>query len=61
VRLQFATQTNETYAVDYRNDLATGAWSNLATNLAGTGGTLTVTNLGGAKTGKRFYRLHQSP
>jgi hypothetical protein len=46
--------------VQYRNDLAAGTWSNLVSNLAGNGGTVTVTNFGGAIFGKRFYRLSAS-
>ena len=58
VRIKFATQTDRVYGVDYRNDLATDSWQSLTTNLAGTSGTLTFTNAGGAKQGRRFYRIY---
>ena len=60
VRVNFTTQTNWVYGVEYRNDLAAGSWTSLTTNLAGTGGTLTFTNSGGANPGRRFYRIHMT-
>jgi hypothetical protein len=60
VCLQFSAQTNEVYEVDYRTNLATGSWTSLTNNLAGTGAILTVTNFGVAKQGKRFYRLQMT-
>jgi len=60
VQIQFATQSNQVYGVDYRNDLANGSWASLTNNLAGTGGTMTLTDAGGAKPGKRFYRIRMA-
>jgi len=57
VQIQFTTQMNQLYGVDWRSNLVSGSWSNLMTNLAGTGGTLTVTDTNGAKQSQRYYRV----
>ncbi len=54
--ISFPTSAGKNYFVQYRNDLgATGAWSVLATNIAGSGSifSITDTNL----PGQRFYRV----
>lgn len=56
VRIQFATQTNKLYGVDYRNNPATGLWTSLTNNLIGAGGTMTITDSGAASLSNRFYR-----
>jgi hypothetical protein len=58
VRIGFTTQTNMLYGVDYRNNLATGSWTSLTNNLAGTGGTITITDSGATNQARRFYRIH---
>jgi len=57
VRIKFMTQTNKRYGVDYRNDLASGSWTNLTNNVAGTGGLMTITDPGAMSRAKRFYRI----
>lgn len=57
VQIQFVTQTNKVYGVDYRTDLATGSWTSLTNNLASPGGTLTITDAGAASEPRRFYRI----
>ena len=44
-------------AWDYRNDLASGSWTNLTNNVAGTGGLMTITDPGAMSRAKRFYRI----
>lgn len=57
VRVQFTTQSNRIYHVEYRNDLVRDSWMGMTSNLVGTGGTMTVTDTGGANRDKRFYRV----
>jgi hypothetical protein len=49
--------TNETYEVDYRNDLKIGAWFVLTNGIPGSGSTLSITDKGAVRWGKRFYRV----
>ena len=53
--ISFPTSTGQLYYVQYRDDLAAGAWSILATNLAGSGAALSVTDTNPAP--RRFYRV----
>ena len=48
------TVTGNTYRVEWTNDLT--LWSLLQGNIAGTGGTVTMTDTGAASEPKRFYR-----
>ena len=57
VRIKFMTQTNKLYGVDYRNDLASGSWTNLTNNVAGTGSLMTITDPGAISRARRFYRI----
>ena len=57
ILISFATGSNKVYRVDWRNDLATGAWATLTSGIVGNGGIMTVTNFGAAVQPKRFYRL----
>jgi probable HAF family extracellular repeat protein len=56
VLLSFTTQETVHYAVDWRRVAAEGSWDAAMTGIAGTGGTVTVTNLGGATAPARLYR-----
>lgn len=56
VRIQFTTQINKLYGVDYRNNPATASWTSLTNNLTGTGGMMTITDSGAASLSNRFYR-----
>jgi rhamnogalacturonyl hydrolase YesR len=53
--ITFPTSTGQFYHVQYRDVLAAGAWSILATNLAGSGAALSVTDTNPAA--RRFYRV----
>jgi unsaturated chondroitin disaccharide hydrolase len=53
--ISFPTLTGQFYHVQYRDDLAAGPWSILATNLAGSGAALSVTDTNPAA--RRFYRV----
>jgi len=55
--LKFTTSSNVLYDVQYRDNLSSGSWSNVATNLAGTGGMQTNNDTGAATLSRRFYRL----
>jgi hypothetical protein len=56
--LSFTTTNGPLYDVQSTTDLVSGAWSTIATNLAGTGGVLTYTDTGGATVPKKFYRVN---
>jgi unsaturated chondroitin disaccharide hydrolase len=53
--ISFPTLAGHFYHVQYRDDLAAGPWSILATNLAGSGVALSVTDTSPAT--RRFYRV----
>ena len=54
--LEFPTQTNRTYAVEFRNSLlATDAWQSLTNGVPGTGGTMVIN--AARNQNIRFYRL----
>ena len=55
--LSFTTVSNLHYNVQGRNDLGSGSWSNLAINIAGTGGVVTNIDVGAATQAQRFYRV----
>jgi subtilisin family serine protease len=65
VVLRFTTLTNRYNRVEFTDRLpaATNAWSPAvgATNVPGTGGTVSATNLGGAGRSNRFYRVRMLP
>lgn len=60
IRIRFTTLSNKLYGVDYRTNLAAGSWTSLTNNLTGTGGTMTVTNIGAASRAKCFYRIRMT-
>jgi len=54
--ISFPTFTGQTYFVQYRDDLAgPGTWSNLATNIPGSGSIISITDTN--QTARRFYRV----
>jgi len=63
VVITVSSVAGETYQLQYAADLTSGNWSNvpgvLVTNSLG--GPLTVTNLGGAVSPGRYYRLVITP
>ena len=56
-RLAFATQTNRLYGIEYKVDLGAATWTGLTNGVAGTGGTLTLTDAGATNQLRRFYRV----
>jgi len=54
--LTFSTLSNVLYDVQARDDLNSGSWVNLATNIVGTGGVTNIETAAPALT-QRFYRL----
>jgi hypothetical protein len=46
-----------TYQLQYRNNLTSGSWQNVADTVAGTNAPLTLTDPGGAAAQQRFYRV----
>ena len=57
VFLTFPTASNFLYDVQSRSDLASGSWSTVASNIAGTGGIVTNIDVGAATASRRFYRV----
>lgn len=61
VALSYTTNTNDVYDVQQIDDLVSGSWSTVASNIAGTGRIITNTFVGAASVPKRFYRVGVSP
>jgi lysophospholipase L1-like esterase len=61
VTLQFSTVSDQTYTVERRDDLAAGLWTTVSSNVAGTGGMVTLTNHVPENLPQRFYRVRQLP
>jgi hypothetical protein len=57
VALTFSTAARVLYDLQARDDLTSGAWFNITTNLAGTGGTVTNLDATATNAPQRFYRL----
>jgi hypothetical protein len=57
VALKFDSVLGDTYRVEYKNSLTDSTWTNLASGIAGTGGTVTVTDSTAGT--MRFYRVIQ--
>jgi len=55
--LLFTTRPNVCYDVQAREDLRAGAWTNLAPNLPGSGGLVSLTDTASLWLPQRFYRL----
>jgi hypothetical protein len=55
--IDLSTGSNRLYRVDYNTDLVTGVWTTVTNNVAGTGGIVTITDLGAGGKPKRFYRV----
>jgi autotransporter-associated beta strand protein len=58
--LSFPTVVGKTYRVERSDTLATGSWTTLQDNIAGTtdnGGIVQITDTGGAAQSRRFYRI----
>jgi hypothetical protein len=55
--LAFTTATNVLYDLQTCNDLKSGSWTNLTTNIIGNGGMITNIDTKAAACSNRFYRL----
>jgi hypothetical protein len=55
--VSFATVSGKAYRVERSDTLQSGSWTTVLDDLAGTGGTVQVTDPGGAAQPKRFYRI----
>lgn len=54
--ISLETGANRLYRIEYSSNPQAGAWSLLADQVQGTGSIVTVTDVGGATNGSRFYR-----
>lgn len=57
----FASESGKRYRVERCDDLTAGAWTTVADNLDGNGGTVLVTDAGAAGLAHRFYRVATLP
>jgi hypothetical protein len=57
VILSFPTVTGKTYRLERSNTLLNDSWTTMQNNIAGTGGTVQITDPAGAASGRCFYRL----
>ena len=60
-QISFPTVLGKVYRIERSDTLESGSWVTVQDNIAGTGGTLLVTDVGGAAQPKRFYRLVVNP
>ena len=58
--LSFPTENGKSYTVQYKNALTDPTWTELET-VAGTGGTLSITDAAAAHQPTRFYRIMSTP
>jgi hypothetical protein len=57
MHLGFQSVLGRTYRVERSESLKTGSWTTVQDNIAGTGGTVQITDLSGAAQTRRFYRI----
>jgi Bacterial TSP3 repeat len=57
----FPSVAGKVYAVEYANLLPSSTWQILATNIAGTGSAISITDTIPAGVGQRFYRVKLLP
>jgi len=55
--VDFATVAGKSYRLERSDSLENGSWQVVQDNIAGNGGTLRITDAGGAGRAKRFYRI----
>ncbi|HZS54494.1 MAG TPA: LamG-like jellyroll fold domain-containing protein, partial [Bryobacteraceae bacterium] len=55
--ISFQTVSGKSYRVDRNDTLQSNSWVTVLDNIAGTGGTVQVTDSGGAAPPRRFYRV----
>ena len=57
IAISFRTRSNQTYRIEYRDELATGTWQSLTNGVLGTGGIVTVLDPHATVQPQRFYRV----
>ena len=57
VTVNFTTIIGKTYALEASNTLLSSSWATVQSGISGTGGTVQITDTGGASQPKRFYRI----
>jgi hypothetical protein len=55
--VSFPSVSGKTYRVERSDTLQSGSWATVQDNIAGTGGTIQITDTGAAAQSKRFYRV----
>jgi hypothetical protein len=55
--VSFPTVSGKIYRLEASNTLQSGSWTTVQDNIAGNGGTVQVTDTGGAAQPRRFYRV----
>jgi hypothetical protein len=58
VFLRFTTTSGYKYGVKATDNLVSGTWSNIVTDVAGTGGDVIITNTRSEDVAQRFYRAY---
>jgi len=61
VIITFTSSTGQFYRLEYADALPLSGWSTAIDSIAGTGGIVSATHLGGAISTSRFYRLRLLP
>jgi len=61
VVISFDSSPNQSYQLEYTDNLAPANWTTAGSPIPGDGGTVTVTHSGGAGSNFRFYRIRQLP
>jgi hypothetical protein len=57
--VSFPSLTGQTYQVQRATNLATGSWTTISGNLAGTGNTIQYTDANAIASGRAYYRMAQ--
>jgi len=59
--LNFSTLPASFYRISWKNDLTSQVWNTLSNTVPGSGGTVSVSDSGGASNSSRFYRVQTPP
>ena len=61
IQISFTTGTNKVYEIERRDSFNSGNWTVVTNGIVGTGGIMSITDVGAATLPKRFYRLGLMP
>jgi len=61
VVVSFTSAVGQSYLLEYTDSLITPAWSVALDSVPGTGNIVSITHIGGANGGSRFYRIRRIP